>query len=664
MKGVTGRLLNGADAVLADQSASSRTERLEHLQRALQRVFHAVLVTEPALQGRDGSISPQAVKRLERLAARRVMVFLLSVANQYPSQLPHFRVVRPATPNDLKDAITGAGYRLSSTLAIVGGEPASLSLVYQVWHSNGAFGDRVPPFLATSTRRSIPASEVLLPIAKSRVTLTGDGALQALFREIKLAERVNVSETASIIKSGDILSRYKDIDRQAEQNLARAERLMLSQNAALGGARTSLLDPRSGAVFLEPEDWRLARSSLSPQGVELYDYFNENLPHYWQPDHPSKRRVLYMPTKVLLRGEEYYTNMRNTSPLVRVDRMGKELVRCAQLENAALASLGVGTGLTWRLALAFLDQIRSIALQFLSFVHAGKATFDGGQTAALLDRLVGDRATGAHGLALASVRAYYACLLNRLADAQTYLREANARWQALSANFGAAVKSAMDEVARDPQGHILGGLVRRWREADHPGENLMTALLASEAFRTSATIVAAGIGWGGIELPLVFDFATSLLPKSVNTRVLIIRWSHYRDPGANVTWHGFPDPVPTPDVDGSTVALFDDNTLTGVTLQKIRDELLLKGARRIGIYVTRYSGERRWHQMQMRDHGAVDPDFLLRRVGGYLGQTPFARSWSKKVYANPIGVFSLSRRRILEAIYNNSTVELYDREGF
>jgi hypothetical protein len=232
-----------------------------------------------------------------------------------------------------------------------------------------------------------------------------------------------------------------------------------------------------------------------------------------------------------------------------------------------------------------------------------------------------------------------------------------------------SVKKKLDEAcetARLTPGNAsrpLGDLVRKWREADHPGENLLVALAAAEKHKDASEALVIGIGWGGIELPLVYDYVMRRKGSKQNRTIFIARWSHYRKV-KEIGWDVFPEGDLDRPRPKDTVILFDDNTLTGITLEHIRDTLMILGAKSVSLYVTRFSGERRLAQMRMPDHGAVDPSVLLSEVGGYIGETPFARSWSQKEYRNPIGVFSLSKRRILECIHINSTVELYQREGF
>jgi hypothetical protein len=214
-------------------------------------------------------------------------------------------------------------------------------------------------------------------------------------------------------------------------------------------------------------------------------------------------------------------------------------------------------------------------------------------------------------------------------------------------------------------------LVRRWREADHPGENLLVVLSALDEVQNATTIDTVGIGWGGIELPVIFRYLSFLrgIPATHadGVRTYVANWSHYGAGDREPEWVAFPKPQAAhPQFDADVCVLFDDNVLTGETLERLRDEMLLRSAHDIRMYVTRFSGERRLAHMKMENHGAIDPEVLLHQIQGYIGETPFARSWSTKKgdYTNRIGVFSLARRRILECIHNNSTVEAWDREGF
>lgn len=116
---------------------------------------------------------------------------------------------------------------------------------------------------------------------------------------------------------------------------------------------------------------------------------------------------------------------------------------------------------------------------------------------------------------------------------------------------------------------------------------------------------------------------------------------------------------------GQHVVVFDDNSLSGRTIEKVLEDLFREHqAVPNAVYLTRISGERRYDQMRMPGHGMLNPKVVGSFIRGHLGETPFARAWSRDQYENPIGVFSLARRRVLELLFVNSSVDRFEREGF
>lgn len=68
--------------------------------------------------------------------------------------------------------------------------------------------------------------------------------------------------------------------------------------------------------------------------------------------------------------------------------------------------------------------------------------------------------------------------------------------------------------------------------------------------------------------------------------------------------------------------------------------------------------------MRMAQGGIVHPAYLRERLNGFLGETPYARSYSRKHYQSPVGVFNTARSRILRYLHNNGFASIYEREGF
>ena len=523
-------------------------------------------------------------------------------------------------------------------------------------------------------------SVVLVPIVKNGSGLCGPSALSHLIERLHFERRVTIGPHAEVVTNGDVLDKLVHAKQRATENVATALQLVKTIDQGALDLKEGIFDHKSGAVFFEPDKWRdIGKGRNSRVESRLLEHFTQRLPDAWSPAHPCYSRVLFTPTKVLLRGEAYYINMRRESPFRRFRQIVEEME-----VNATLA-YGIKPDLEgkllemddWKLVLALLDQIRNIALQTFSFLHVAQSVLQklesSASTSSLLNGLrdlCGDERSGAHGFLRHSIRAYYGWLLHKDGAVQELVN-------AVSCFNGDKVKIAkMIKKVRKyahkknvEQSSLLADLVRGWREADHPGESLMTSLIAADKLKDERELIVVGIGWGGIELPLTFDYVASLLPCSHDQarRLYIVRYSHYRSDNSDLEWYSFPVlESGDPQFEGIPAALLDDNTLTGLTLEQVRDALLLNGSGAVHMFVTRYSGERRHAHMQMDDHGVIDPEVLINQVNGYLGETPFSRSWStkKKDYKNQVGVFSLARRRILECIYNNSTVELYSREGF
>lgn len=508
--------------------------------------------------------------------------------------------------------------------------------------------------------------------------------MEHLLSILVFAQQINVRETATLVTGGGILDKLDEVSEKAISNLQEGKNLLFRRYKKFSRLGNNF-DHRSGAVYFSPSQWRRLLGNADPRCSEILDYFSKEHVGYWQQDRPCFERILYTPTKVIMRGERYYIHMKNSAPTDRIRVMLDELSKISgsgkslqQLrECASQEQLG-----PWKLGLAFLDQLRNITLQLLSFAHATTRTLTAAKkengadsiAAETMEKVLetlqasyGDKEDRLHGAVRQAVRAYYSWLIGEIEPACTAFNRAIDAALAAS-NHLRTVCDRMDGwLAKDRnrlKSQAVSGLVRRWREADHPGENLLVCNFAAEKLPRKSSVTAVGIGWGGIELPIVFEFLGEKRGLKVST--YIASWSHYRNPSDSVRWVSFPSSEVTEPTFTQTNLLFDDNTLSGITLEKVRNDMLLRGAGDVLMYLIRYSGERRWHHMRMEDHGVIDPDFLLRRVSGYIGETAFSRSWSTKTgdYESHIGVFSLGRRRILECIHNNSTVEAWDREGF
>lgn len=427
-----------------------------------------------------------------------------------------------------------------------------------------------------------------------------------------------------------------------------------------------IFDNKSGAIAFDSYEWE---NEIKHKGEDYWQkvvqYFEKRLGGQWQSDRPNLARRLETPTKTILRGEEYYINMANVLPIDRIESITANFGDLFKICDLRKLFRGWDEVWKWKLALAICDQLRNCVLQVNWYAYQldrDRLTKSAKTTESLLPIVL--------KLTDAAVGLYYSTLLMDRKKARGHLGTLLANHLKLiqsvrdSLKTVKAVAQSIDQDMTFTQRHV-----RRWREADHPGENLLTAAQAVEFCNQHGTRnpLAVGISWGGIELPLVFKHVWMATQDDLPCPlVLVADYSHYRRnaPTGELPYMALVPGSPGKPVAGSEAIIFDDNSLTGLTIERVHDDLLKRRCKIMGVFITRLSGGRRYGQMRMKGHGVLNPDLVGDLVRGFLGETPFALTWSREEYRNPIGVFSLARRRILELLHANSSVERYDREGF
>lgn len=439
-----------------------------------------------------------------------------------------------------------------------------------------------------------------------------------------------------------------------------------------------LFDDYSGGVCFDPGfyefDLRIPTNdrdvdTLRERLLAYFDVKIENMPF----DRPLLRRRMFTNSLVLLRGEGYYANLKELPPWKRAEDYVQEAEALRELFGAVATEPELSRGLAkciagragtrevWKLLVGALDQARNLGLIMLSV-----AAFRWGDRGSASD----DSSLLQHAERL--VRNYYAVLLGdaSVGDARTLaggVRDAaikgKAELEVLARSEG---RRAQESEWYDP-----GKPIRGWREADSPYENLLTSLLAMDG-RTGegADLAALGMFWGGVELPIVAAVAAEA--KGIRLKAYgFLRHGRYSSAAArpdgyycDLSEHAWRAIGDIADSGASRTLLMDDNSLSGETLESARDMLLAAGVRGVETWVVRFSGERREGQMRMAQGGIVHPAYLRERLNGFLGETPYARSYSRKHYQSPVGVFNTARSRILRYLHNNGFASIYEREGF
>jgi len=215
---------------------------------------------------------------------------------------------------------------------------------------------------------------------------------------------------------------------------------------------------------------------------------------------------------------------------------------------------------------------------------------------------------------------------------------------------------------------------RKWRETDNFIENLLSVQLALREFSLKipdmcekATIVY-GIAYGGFELPAICTAIGSRLGIKVYPAMTCYQSYKAKKKTRKDTKSNHEEEKPLfdcflgeskdLDLEQSIYLLADDNLTTARTLHKVRDRLEQKSKHISGIIVVWYPSEKRFAQMQMKDHGGPDTDLFFTYIRGLIASAPYTRIIQEgppgSEYLDETGIFNKARHRICRYLYRNN----------
>ncbi len=205
---------------------------------------------------------------------------------------------------------------------------------------------------------------------------------------------------------------------------------------------------------------------------------------------------------------------------------------------------------------------------------------------------------------------------------------------------------------------------RAYREIDNFAENYIAVSLYKEKHGNNKIVNACGLSYGGIELPLLAKIIDQnrieklLILKFnkevsgyVNKQLIDLRKFNIKDFGGLINSEIFE----TSDVD-----LFDDNVLTGKTLQLAINTLYDCNINVNNICIVRYPSINRIAQMFLDNTSAVDYNLFFNYIYGLCFSSPYSwkdDNWKKENgefdYTDSLGVFDLNRKKIVECLLKN-----------
>ena len=206
---------------------------------------------------------------------------------------------------------------------------------------------------------------------------------------------------------------------------------------------------------------------------------------------------------------------------------------------------------------------------------------------------------------------------------------------------------------------------RAYREIDNFGENYTAVSLYQEKRNNKNDFInACGLSYGGIELPII----AKIVDKNRVERLLLLKFnkevSGYSNKQLidlrkfNINEYG--GLVNSNSFQNSNFDLFDDNVLTGKTLQLAINSLYDCNIGVKNICIVRYPGINRIDQMFLNNIAAVDFHLFFDYIYGLCYSSPYSwkdNGWQDEDevvnYKDSLMVFDLNRKKIVECLIKN-----------
>ena len=206
---------------------------------------------------------------------------------------------------------------------------------------------------------------------------------------------------------------------------------------------------------------------------------------------------------------------------------------------------------------------------------------------------------------------------------------------------------------------------RAYREIDNFGENYTAVSLYQEKRNNKNDFInACGLSYGGIELPII----AKIVDKNRVERLLLLKFnkevSRYSNKQLidlrkfNINEYG--GLVNSNSFQNSNFDLFDDNVLTGKTLQLAINSLYDCNIGVKNICIVRYPGINRIDQMFLNNIAAVDFHLFFDYIYGLCYSSPYSwkdNGWQDEDevvdYKDSLMVFDLNRKKIVECLIKN-----------
>lgn len=205
---------------------------------------------------------------------------------------------------------------------------------------------------------------------------------------------------------------------------------------------------------------------------------------------------------------------------------------------------------------------------------------------------------------------------------------------------------------------------RAYREIDNFGENYVAVSLYEENCDKNEFINSCGLSYGGIELPII----SKIINKNKLEKILLLKFNKEVSGYSNkqlidlrkFNINDFGGLMNSNNFENLSVDLFDDNVLTGKTLQLAINSLCDCNISVNNICIVRYPSINRIDQMFLKNPSAVDYHLFFDYIYGLCFSSPYSwkdNEWTDKNnkinYTDSLGIFDLNRKKIIECLIKN-----------
>ena len=215
---------------------------------------------------------------------------------------------------------------------------------------------------------------------------------------------------------------------------------------------------------------------------------------------------------------------------------------------------------------------------------------------------------------------------------------------------------------------------RTYREIDNFAENYVAVSLYNKNCNSTEFTNACGLSYGGIELPII----AKIIDQNRIDKLLLLKFnknvSGYTNKQLldlrNFNINNFGGLINCNDFKFSDLDLFDDNVLTGKTLQLAINSLYDCDINVNNVCIVRYPSINRINQMFLNNSSAIDYNLFFNYIYGLCFNSPY--SWKdddwinengKIDYTDSLGVFDLNRKKIIECLIKNHNFNINSEVG-